>query len=63
MKVCKERKTIVKTPEEEWDEKCQQAVALFYQGVDYPDIAKKLRCHVSNLYRELKKRGLFQFPW
>ncbi|WP_065486497.1 MULTISPECIES: helix-turn-helix domain-containing protein [Bacillus cereus group] len=62
VKVCKKRKTVVQTPEEIWDEKCQQAIVLFNQGIAYPDIAKKVGCHVSNLYRELKKRGLFQFP-
>ncbi|MBG9832066.1 hypothetical protein ABE50_30470 [Bacillus wiedmannii] len=62
VKVCKKRKTVVQTSEEIWDEKCQQAIVLFNQGIAYPDIAKKVGCHVSNLYRELKKRGLFQFP-
>ncbi|MBG9616165.1 hypothetical protein ABE15_24025 [Bacillus cereus] len=62
VKVCKKRKTVVQTPEEIWDEKCQQAIVLFNQGIAYPDIAKKVGCHVSHLYRELKKRDLFQFP-
>ncbi|WP_423752609.1 helix-turn-helix domain-containing protein [Bacillus cereus] len=62
VKVCKKRKTVVQTSEEIWDAKCQQAIVLFNQGIAYPDIAKKVGCHVSNLYRELKKRGLFQFP-
>jgi hypothetical protein len=62
VKVCNKRKTVVQTPEGIWDEKCQQAIFLFNQGIAYPDIAKRLGCHVSNLYRELNKRGLFQFP-
>lgn len=62
VKACKKRKTVVKTPEEKWDEKCQQAIILFNQGIDYPDIAKKVGCHVSHLYRELNRRGLFRFP-
>jgi hypothetical protein len=63
VKVCNKRKTVVQTPEGIWDEKCQQAIFLFNQGIAYPDIAKKkVGCHVSNLYRELNKRGLFQFP-
>ncbi|MED2711101.1 zinc-finger domain-containing protein, partial [Bacillus toyonensis] len=28
--------------------------------VNYPDIAKEMGCHVSNLYKELKKRGWLQ---
>lgn len=62
VKVCKKRKTVVQTSEAIWDEKCQQAIVLFNEGIAYPDIAKKVGCHVSNLYRELKKRDLFQFP-
>ncbi|MEC2559868.1 hypothetical protein P9W86_25075, partial [Bacillus cereus] len=38
------------------------AVQLFNQGEEYPTIAKKLRCNVSSLYRELKKRGVLQMP-
>ncbi|WP_196478257.1 hypothetical protein [Bacillus sp. SRB3LM] len=49
MKVCKKRKTVVQTSEEIWDENCQQAIVLFNQGIAYPDIAKKVGCHVSNL--------------
>ncbi|ANN35545.1 cobalamin biosynthesis protein [[Bacillus thuringiensis] serovar konkukian] len=56
----RKRLTKVKTIEEKWDEKCKQAVILYNQGVDYPDIAKEVGCHVSNLYRELKKRGWLQ---
>ncbi|MED2765825.1 helix-turn-helix domain-containing protein [Bacillus thuringiensis] len=48
--------------QEKWDEKCLQAVILFEEGMDYPEIAKKLRCHVSNLYRELKKREVLRVP-
>ncbi|MGH1233209.1 helix-turn-helix domain-containing protein [Bacillus toyonensis] len=50
----------VKTAEEKWDEKCKQAVILHKQGMDYTNIAKDVGCHVSSLYRELKKRGLLQ---
>ncbi|PEE32922.1 helix-turn-helix domain-containing protein [Bacillus cereus] len=56
----RKRLTKVKTIEEKWDEKCKQAIILYNQGVDYPDIAKEVGCHVSNLYRELKKRGWLQ---
>ncbi|OLR23843.1 hypothetical protein BLD50_20660 [Bacillus cereus] len=51
MKACKKRKTVVRTSEEIWDKKCQQAIVLFNQGTASPDIAKKGGCHVSNLYR------------
>ncbi|MES5957407.1 hypothetical protein QCI42_29370 [Bacillus fungorum] len=50
------------TTEEKWDTKCKKAVQLFNQGEEYPTIAKKLRCNVSSLYRELKKRGVLQIP-
>ncbi|MBE7099210.1 hypothetical protein [Bacillus cereus] len=50
------------TTEEKWDTKCKKAVQLFNQGEEYPTIAKKLRCNVSSLYRELKKRGALQIP-
>ncbi|MEB9974704.1 zinc-finger domain-containing protein [Bacillus cereus] len=56
----RKRLTKVKTIEEKWNEKCKEAVILYNQGVDYPDIAKDLGCNVSNLYRELKKRGCLQ---
>ncbi|WP_372584192.1 helix-turn-helix domain-containing protein [Bacillus cereus] len=59
---CKKRATSVPTLEEKWDEKCRIAALLFQQGESYPDIAKEVGCHVSNLYRELKKRGQFQMP-
>ncbi|WP_237982672.1 hypothetical protein [Bacillus thuringiensis] len=58
----KKRIEKVQTPEEKWDEKCQQAVQLFNQGTEYPTIAKIVGCNVSNLYRELKKRGVLQIP-
>lgn len=44
------------------EEKCNQAVRLFNQGTDYPNIAKKMGCNVSSLYRELKKRDVLQMP-
>lgn len=58
----KKRAKQVKTLEEKWDEKCEKAVVLFNQGEEYPAIAKEVGCHVSNLYKELKKRGLFKMP-
>ncbi|OPA26163.1 hypothetical protein BHL53_07035 [Bacillus cereus] len=58
----KKRPQKVQTPEEKWDEKCQQAVQLFNQGTEYPTIAKIVGCNVSSLYRELKKRGVLQMP-
>ncbi|MFJ8119873.1 zinc-finger domain-containing protein [Bacillus mycoides] len=51
-----------RTLEEQWNEKCKQATILFDQGIEYPDIAKQVGCHVSNLYRELQKRGLLKLP-
>ena len=62
MKTRKKCTKQVKTPEEIWDEKCEKAAVLFNQGEEYPNIAKKVGCHVSNLYKELKKRGLFKMP-
>lgn len=56
----RKRSTKVKSIEEKWDEKCKQAIILYNQGVNYPDIAKEMGCHVSNLYKELKKRGWLQ---
>ncbi|PHD69043.1 hypothetical protein COF61_01985 [Bacillus toyonensis] len=50
------------TTEEKWNERCKQAVQLFNQGTEYPDIAKIVGCKVSSLYRELKKRGVLQMP-
>ncbi|MFV1456989.1 helix-turn-helix domain-containing protein [Bacillus mycoides] len=50
------------TLEEQWNEKCKQAMILFDQGMEYPDIAKLVGCHVSNLYKELQKRGLLKLP-
>ncbi|PEL01124.1 hypothetical protein COL24_21800 [Bacillus toyonensis] len=50
------------TTEEKWDERCKQAVQLFNQGTEYPDIAKIVGCKVSSLYRELKKRGVLEMP-
>ncbi|MED2765983.1 hypothetical protein P4283_29005 [Bacillus thuringiensis] len=61
-RTAKKRPQKVQTPEEKWDEKCQQAVQLFNQGMEYPTIAKKVGCNVSSLYRELKKRGVLQMP-
>ncbi|MED3298707.1 hypothetical protein P4391_14785 [Bacillus thuringiensis] len=52
----------IQTTKEKWDKKCKQAVQLFNQGEEYPTIAKNLRCNVSSLYRELKKRGTLQTP-
>lgn len=40
----------------------KKAVQLFNQGIPYPDIAKKVGCNVSSLYRELNKRGVLQMP-
>ncbi|AKR12907.1 helix-turn-helix domain-containing protein [Bacillus thuringiensis] len=60
--IAKKRTKKVQTPEEKWDEKCQQAVQLFNQGMEYPTIAKIVGCNVSSLYRELKKRGVLQMP-
>ncbi|MGH0792465.1 helix-turn-helix domain-containing protein [Bacillus cereus] len=41
-----------------WDTRCKRAILLFQQGYNYLEIAKEIGCHVSSLYRELKKRGL-----
>ena len=60
--IAKKRSQKVQTTEEKWDEKCNQAVQLFNQGMEYPTIAKKVGCNVSSLYRELKKRDLLQMP-
>ncbi|MCQ6530973.1 hypothetical protein [Bacillus mycoides] len=58
-----DKKTVKnKTTAEKWDERCKQAVQLFNQGTEYPDIAKKMGCNLSSLYRELKKRGVLQNP-
>ncbi|OUB34538.1 hypothetical protein BK708_05745 [Bacillus thuringiensis serovar yunnanensis] len=43
-----------------WDEPCENAVLLYEQGIEYPEIAKRLNCHVTTLRKELKKRGLWQ---
>ncbi|PEA03798.1 cobalamin biosynthesis protein [Bacillus cereus] len=61
-KACKGR--LIRRPplEEQWNEKCKQAMILFDQGMEYPDIAKQIGCHVSNLYKELQKRKLLKFP-
>lgn len=58
----KKRASCVPTLEERWDKKCDQAVLLFQQGATYPNIAKFLGCHVSHLYKELKKREQLQIP-
>ncbi|MEB9738622.1 hypothetical protein P4J56_22180, partial [Bacillus cereus] len=58
----KKRTQKFQTSEEKWDSKCKKAVQLFNQGEEYPTIAKNLRCNVSSLYRELKKRGVLQMP-
>ncbi|KIP29350.1 hypothetical protein BG10_900 [Bacillus thuringiensis serovar morrisoni] len=50
------------TPCEKWDDRCKKAVALYDRGIEYPVIAKQVGCHVSGLYRELKKRGLLKMP-
>ncbi|PFZ89274.1 hypothetical protein [Bacillus wiedmannii] len=60
--IVKKRTQKFQTTEEKWDSKCKKAVQLFNQGEEYPTIAKKLRCNVSSLYRELKKRGTLQIP-
>lgn len=57
-KIGKRRARKNPTKEQKWDAKCKQAMMLFQQGHSYLEIAKKLRCHVSSLYRELKKREL-----
>ncbi|MGH0992126.1 helix-turn-helix domain-containing protein [Bacillus cereus] len=46
------------TKSEMWDTRCKRAILLFQQGYNYLEIAKEIGCHVSSLYRELKKRGL-----
>ncbi|SPT76278.1 MULTISPECIES: hypothetical protein [Bacillus cereus group] len=58
----KRRKKNIKSQKEVWDEKCEQAIWLFEQGMEYPYIAKEVGCHISSLYRELKKRNLFKAP-
>ncbi|PYE87814.1 hypothetical protein ATL10_10596 [Bacillus sp. 196mf] len=58
----KQKKVRNQIKEERWDEICKQAVQLFNQGMEYPDISKKTGCNVSNLYRELEKRGVLQMP-
>lgn len=45
---------------EKWDDLCQKAVPLQEKGMAYPEIAKHLSCHVTNLRQELKKRGLWK---
>lgn len=60
--IVKKRIQKFQTTEEKWNSKCKKAVQLFNQGEEYPTIAKKLRCNVSSLYRELKKRGVLQMP-
>ncbi|WP_410993489.1 zinc-finger domain-containing protein [Bacillus cereus] len=60
--VFKKRLNNKKSQEETWDEKCKEAMCLFEQGLEYPTIAKVVGCHISSLYRELKKRGLFKVP-
>ncbi|EOP91352.1 hypothetical protein IGM_01998 [Bacillus cereus HuB4-4] len=60
--IAKKRIQKVQTPKEKWDEKCKQAVQLFNQGTEYPEIAKEVGCNISSMYRELKKRGLLQMP-
>ncbi|MED3090803.1 helix-turn-helix domain-containing protein [Bacillus toyonensis] len=61
-RVCKGRLLRRRPLEEQWDEKCKQAMILFDQGMEYPDIAKRVGCHVSTLYKELQKRELLKFP-
>ncbi|MBJ8113806.1 helix-turn-helix domain-containing protein [Bacillus cereus group sp. N6] len=50
------------TKSEIWDTRCKQATLLFQQGHNYLEIAKEIGCHVSSLYRELKKRELLPIP-
>ncbi|EOQ01276.1 zinc-finger domain-containing protein [Bacillus cereus] len=50
------------TSDEKWDKRCEQAIDLYERGMEYPVIAKQVGCHVSGLYRELKKRGLLKMP-
>ncbi len=50
------------TKDEKWDEKCEYATWLFENGIEYPVIAKIVGCHISSLYRELKKRGDLMYP-
>lgn len=58
----KRRKRKELTKKEKWDQRCNKAASLFAQGESYPDIAKTLGCHISQLYYELKKRNLFSYP-
>ena len=60
--IAKKQTQKFQTTEATWDIKCKKSVQLFNQGEEYPAIAKKLRCNVSSLYRELKKRGVLQMP-
>lgn len=50
------------TKEEKWDRKCEYAIWLFENGIEYPVIAKIVGCHISSLYKELQKRGDFIYP-
>ncbi|MEB9621470.1 MULTISPECIES: zinc-finger domain-containing protein [Bacillus cereus group] len=61
-KECKGRVLRRRSLKEQWDEKCKHAMVLFDQGMEYPDIAKQIGCHVSTLYKELQKRELLKFP-
>ncbi|PGH81061.1 cobalamin biosynthesis protein [Bacillus thuringiensis] len=61
-KKCKGRLLRRRPLEKKWDEKCKQAMILFDQGMEYPDIAKQVGCHVSTLYKELQKRQLLKLP-
>lgn len=52
----------VRNTRKEWDDICQQAAALYKQGIKLPMIAEKLSCHKNTLRDQLKKRGLWKGP-
>ncbi|KXH80119.1 MULTISPECIES: hypothetical protein [Bacillus] len=58
----KKRSKQRKDKEKIWDEKCEYATWLYEKEIEYPVIAKILGCHISSLYRELKKRGDLKNP-
>lgn len=49
----------IRTPQQ-WDDLCQKAVPLQEKGMAYPEIAKHLSCHVTNLRQELKKKRVVE---
>lgn len=61
-KIVENQSIKIRMAEEKWDERCKQAIYLYNQGIEYPDIAKRVGCNVSNLYKELKKRGELKMP-